>query len=88
MWTWEDYGSSLEEEWKNENTVHPASWDFNKMHMLPLNHLRFYIPYFRAFQNLSSLYFVDDDVLINGDLYKLAPVLNEGVAIVGNEEYV
>eukprot|EP00466_Bigelowiella_natans_P003839 jgi/Bigna1/131385/aug1.14_g6093 len=75
VWTWDVYNSSVRDgnanwdpAWVNENTALPGVWDHSTMHMHPLNHLRFYIPYIKEFSKLDRILFMDDDLIIQGDV--------------------
>mmetsp|Transcript_24129 Transcript_24129/g.45119 ORF Transcript_24129/g.45119 Transcript_24129/m.45119 type:complete len:439 (-) Transcript_24129:216-1532(-) len=76
VWKWEEYnttviyegGAHFDQSWANENTAHPDWWDNNTMHMDPLNHLRFYIPHMSQFEDLKQVLFMDDDLIIQGDV--------------------
>uniref|UniRef100_A0A7S4DQE5 Sulfotransferase domain-containing protein n=1 Tax=Lotharella globosa TaxID=91324 RepID=A0A7S4DQE5_9EUKA len=75
VWTWDSYNISVKDDqanwdpkWANENTARPDTWDHSTMHMHPLNHLRFYIPYIEQFKQLDRIIFMDDDLIIQGDM--------------------
>jgi len=76
VWKWPEYNSTVIYEggahfnrsWGNENTAYPDSWDNNTMHMDPLNHLRFYIPHMAQFEDLKQILFMDDDLIVQGDV--------------------
>jgi len=52
--------------------VHVGEWDYRIVHALELNHLRFYLPHLSIFKNRESLYFIDDDILVQSDLGVIA----------------
>eukprot|EP00466_Bigelowiella_natans_P003723 jgi/Bigna1/146761/aug1.120_g21469 len=93
VWTWDVYNSSVKDAnanwdpaWANENTAHPGVWDHSTMHMHPLNHLRFYIPYVKEFSRLDRIIFMDDDLIIQGDVQQAWDAkqnLTEGKMLVG-----
>eukprot|EP00954_Amorphochlora_amoebiformis_P019424 1332600-Amorphochlora_amoeboformis.AAC.1 len=75
VWVWDVYNISVKDNhahwdpaWANENTARPGVWDHSTMHMHPLNHLRFYIPYIKQFSELDRIIFMDDDLVIQGDV--------------------
>jgi hypothetical protein len=69
IWTWDDWHTSINNpEWRNDNTIHPGSWDHLMTHAHELNHLRFYLPHMSIFQNKGYFYFIDDDILVKRDL--------------------
>ena len=77
VWEWDTYNSSVlnavgnfDPAWANENTGVPGAWDHSTMHMHPLNHLRFYIPYITVFKELDRIIFMDDDLIIQGDMQR------------------
>jgi lipopolysaccharide biosynthesis glycosyltransferase len=77
IWTWAEWGSSRRKSggssWFRTNyTIHVAEWDDLETHAHVLNHVRFYLPHVSHFRNHSYLYFVDDDVLVQKDLGKIA----------------
>mmetsp|Transcript_27487 Transcript_27487/g.46280 ORF Transcript_27487/g.46280 Transcript_27487/m.46280 type:complete len:1094 (-) Transcript_27487:126-3407(-) len=49
-------------------TARSASWDKQSMHSNPLNHLRFYLPHLPLFRGQRRLLFIDDDVVVQGDV--------------------
>lgn len=93
VWTWPQYNSSVRNDhggwdtaWARTTTAHPGSWDASPMHAHPLNHLRFYIPYIRELQSLDRVLFVDDDLVIQGDVahaWRAKDVVPAGRALVG-----
>jgi lipopolysaccharide biosynthesis glycosyltransferase len=72
IWTWPQWGTSRNDHWNNDNTIHRASWDDLETHAHPLNHLRFYLPYLRSLGSAKYLYFLDDDILVQRDLGHIA----------------
>mmetsp|Transcript_28318 Transcript_28318/g.49817 ORF Transcript_28318/g.49817 Transcript_28318/m.49817 type:complete len:757 (-) Transcript_28318:127-2397(-) len=77
VWKWDTYNTSVLDDkanfdpaWVNENTGVPGKWDHSTMHMHPLNHLRFYIPYMTVFKKLDRIIFMDDDLIIQGDMQR------------------
>mmetsp|Transcript_13196 Transcript_13196/g.18277 ORF Transcript_13196/g.18277 Transcript_13196/m.18277 type:complete len:669 (-) Transcript_13196:494-2500(-) len=74
VWTWKQYGSSVNSKaefnrnWINKNSARPADWDHSPMHMHQLNHLRFYIPYMEQFKDIDRVIFLDDDLIVQGDV--------------------
>lgn len=63
-------------------TVRVADWDASGKHKTGFNHLRFYMPYLSPFKDLSSLVFLDDDTIVQGDVAAL-DALDLGGAVVG-----
>jgi len=51
-------------------SIHPALWDNSTTHNDPFNILRFYIPEIEPFKNMSKVLFMDDDVILKGDVAK------------------
>lgn len=74
IWTWPEWGTSQRDfkHWRNENTLHMADWDDLATHAHELNHLRFYLPLLERFRTHRSLYFLDDDILVQKDLGETA----------------
>jgi len=73
IWTWDEWHSSIDtDDWVNENTIRRGEWDNRDVHAHELNHLRFYLPHMSIFQDRKSLYFVDDDILVQSDLATMA----------------
>lgn len=68
IWTWDEWHSSRDPNWKNENTIHVAEWDDLHTHDHELNHLRFYIPFLSVLKETEHVFFIDDDLLIKKDL--------------------
>mmetsp|Transcript_13756 Transcript_13756/g.27827 ORF Transcript_13756/g.27827 Transcript_13756/m.27827 type:complete len:783 (-) Transcript_13756:90-2438(-) len=75
VWNWGEYSSSILNEdydynpqWLGDKSAVPGSWDRSSMHMNPLNHLRFYIPHMSQFRDLDRIIFMDDDLIVQGDL--------------------
>uniref|UniRef100_A0A7S3ZB35 SAM domain-containing protein n=1 Tax=Lotharella globosa TaxID=91324 RepID=A0A7S3ZB35_9EUKA len=70
VWKWDVFGSSLDNaDWKTKYTVRTASWDASEIHYDPLNHLRFYLPFLPQFNDKPRLLFLDDDLIIQGDIH-------------------
>lgn len=75
--TWE-----LEEVRQTPLTVHVANWDYSPKHKTGFNHLRFYMPYLSPFRELDAVIFIDDDIVLRGDVARLWE-LDLGGAVVG-----
>ena len=43
IWTWDEWHSSHDPDWKNENTIHVADWDDLELHEHELNHVSNYL---------------------------------------------
>lgn len=56
---------------KTELTVHPASWDASAKHNSVFNILRFFLSRLREFADKEMVVFVDDDVVVQGDIAHL-----------------
>ena len=79
IWNWEEWHSSVDAEtggispeWTNENTIHVAEWDGLGTHAHQLNHLRFYIPYLSVVKDANHVFFIDDDLLVQKDLFEVS----------------
>ncbi|KAL7553064.1 hypothetical protein ACHAWF_016322 [Thalassiosira exigua] len=73
IWTWPEWHKSMTDpEWANNNTLRVAKWDHQLTHAHVLNHLRFYLPYLSVVRNLKSVFFLDDDLLVQKDLVGVA----------------
>ena len=72
------------ESWYSKHTVRLMDWDHDAMHHSRFNIMRFYIPYLSAFEEVDSLLFMDDDVIMTDDIRLLAePVVPENTVLVG-----
>ena len=80
IWNWEEWHSSSKSGWKNENTIHAAEWDRLHTHAHELNHLRFYIPYLSVVKDAKHVFFIDDDLLVQKDLYEVGKSVAEKVS--------
>ena len=80
IWKWDEWHSSSEEGWKNENTIHVAEWDDLHTHAHELNHLRFYIPYLSVVKKAKHLFFIDDDLLVQKDLNEVVASVADSVS--------
>lgn len=68
-----------------EFLIRPAAWDQDGKHETPLNHLRFYIPYFRFLQQQERVLFLDDDVIIQKSVAEaFTHPMAEGAALVAS----
>eukprot|EP00581_Thalassiosira_minuscula_P028591 CAMPEP_0183755862 /NCGR_PEP_ID=MMETSP0739-20130205/4565_1 /TAXON_ID=385413 /ORGANISM="Thalassiosira miniscula, Strain CCMP1093" /LENGTH=1102 /DNA_ID=CAMNT_0025992861 /DNA_START=157 /DNA_END=3465 /DNA_ORIENTATION=+ len=80
IWKWDEWHSSSEPGWKNDNTIHVAEWDDLHTHAHELNHLRFYIPYLSVVKNTKHVFFIDDDLLIQKDLAEVTKIVADKVS--------
>ena len=70
--------------WISKHTVRLMDWDHDAMHHSRFNIMRFYIPYLSAFADVEHLLFMDDDVIMTGDIRLLADaVVPEEAVLVG-----
>ena len=70
--------------WISKHTVKLMDWDHDAMHHSRFNIMRFYIPHLSAFAGLERLLFMDDDVILTGDLRLLGDaVVPEEAVLVG-----
>lgn len=76
VWEWPTFGASLKnsDEWLTDNSVRVDRWDNLTVHSNPMNLLRFYLPHLKQFTNLSSLVFMDDDIIVKGDLAQIRDI--------------
>ena len=51
------------------------------MHHDPFNMLRFYLPYLEPFRKLETLFFADDDIIVQQDVSLLEGPMGQGVVI-------
>jgi len=83
-WMSADNGQSINNaSWRTSHTILQREWDHDPMHSTRFNLLRFYIPYLEAFADTEVLLFMDDDVIVTGDVAQLAyaPVPPEAVVV-------
>lgn len=71
VWTWPQFTSSVGGNltgWMRGHTLRPEPWDHDDMHHNVFNLLRFYLPYLDPFRNRSTLFFADDDIVVQKDI--------------------
>jgi hypothetical protein len=63
--------------------VRQAGWDSDGKHATPLNHARFYLPHMRFARGRERILFVDDDIVVQGDVADaLAHPMADSVAML------
>jgi lipopolysaccharide biosynthesis glycosyltransferase len=84
VWVWDEYGESTgsgAEAWRTKHTVQQEMWDHDPMHSSPFNHLRFYLPYLPFLADVDHLIFLDDDVIVQGEIAEMVVQMPPGKAI-------
>ena len=84
VWVWDEYGESTgsgAEAWRTKHTVQQEMWDHDPMHSSPFNHLRFYLPYLPFLADVDHLIFLDDDVVVQGEIAEMVVQMPPGKAI-------
>ena len=84
VWVWDEYGESTgsgAEGWRTQHTVQQEMWDHDPMHSSPFNHLRFYLPYLPFLAEVDHLIFLDDDVIVQGEIAEMVVQMPPGKAI-------
>ena len=84
VWVWDEYGESTgsgAEGWRTKHTVQQEMWDHDPMHSSPFNHLRFYLPYLPFLAEVDHLIFLDDDVIVQGEIAEMVVQMPPGKAI-------
>lgn len=84
VWVWDEYGESTGnsvEAWRTEHTVQQEMWDHDPMHSSPFNHLRFYLPYLPFLAGVDHLIFLDDDVIVQGEIAEMVVQMPPGKVI-------
>jgi LPS sulfotransferase NodH len=66
VWAWTTNLSTSE--FASAFTIRPGVWDNSTTHFNPFNLLRFYLPHIEPFRHLDKVIFMDDDVVILGDV--------------------
>jgi hypothetical protein len=86
LWTWPEFGSlgaNQTEDNQPKVLLTPEPWDYDDMHHDPFNMLRFYLPYLGPFRNIETLFFADDDIMVQRDISLLEVPMGEGMVIAG-----
>jgi len=84
LWTWQEYGTLGGDQDEDEQPpvlIKPEPWDYDNMHHDPFNMLRFYLPYLEPFRKLETLFFADDDIIVQQDVSLLEGPMGQGVVI-------
>ena len=86
LWKWPQFGSQggfQDQDHQPPTILHPEPWDYDNMHHDPFNMLRFYLPYLGPFRGLETLFFCDDDIVIQKPIASLEIPMGEGIVIAG-----
>ena len=81
-WMSAGYGQSINNaSWRTSHTILQREWDHDPMHSSPFNHLRFYLPYLPFLAEVDHLIFLDDDVIVQGEIAEMVVQMPPGKAI-------
>ncbi len=84
LWKWPQFGSQgadQDQDHQPRCVLKPEPWDYDNMHHDPFNMLRFYLPYLGPFRELETLFFADDDIVVQKDIKSLEMYMGEGTVI-------